>query len=382
MSNSSQVFESLIGGRKLRLETGKLAEQANAAVTVQYGETVVLVTTCASKEPRQGIDFLPLTVDYEERLYAAGKIPGGWFKREGRPSEDATLAARLTDRPLRPLFPKGLRNDIQVVATVLSTDRENDPDILSIIGASAALVISDIPFTSPVAATRIGMLDGHLVVNPTFTERNESALDLVVAGTRDAVMMVEAGASELPEATMLEAIRLAQETNRQIVEMQERMVAELGKPKFEAPKVGPSDEAVKAVQTELGGRLGEALFRSNKAERVAALDALRKEVKERLQETYPATEIEEAFESILKKEMRARILERGIRADGRGLKEVRPIWCEVGSLPRTHGSGLFNRGQTQVLTIVTLGSPGEEQRFDSITPEEHKRFLHHYHMPP
>jgi len=371
----------MVGGRALIIETGKLAVQASGAVTVRYGDTIVLVTACASSEPREGVDFLPLTVDYEERHYAAGKIPGSFFRREGRPSQDAILADRLTDRPIRPLFPKGWRNDIQIVITVLSADQENDPDILALIGASAALTISDIPFDGPVGAIRIGHLDGEFVLNPTFTQLNDSSLDLVIAGADDKVVMVEAGANEVPESLLLDAIKSGQGAIKDIIQLQHQLLAACGKPKkdFQPPQVGP--EVEEAVSSIVAGRLADVIFKPS-AEREEAISALKQELEQKLGESFPLPDIYSALESQLKAELRSQILERGARADGRGLTEVRPITCEVGFLPRTHGSGLFSRGQTHVLTTTTLGSLGEEQRIDTIGLEESKRFIHHYNFPP
>ena len=377
----SQVFQCMVGGRALIIETGKLAVQAGGAVTVRYGDTMVLVTACASSEPREGIDFFPLTVDYEERHYAAGKIPGSFFRREGRPSQDAILADRLTDRPIRPLFPKGLRNDVQIVITVLSADQENDPDILALIGASAALTISDIPFDGPVGAIRIGHLDGEFVLNPTFTQLNDSSLDLVIAGADDKVVMVEAGANEVPESLLLDAIKWGEGAIKDIIQLQHQLRTACGKPKkdFQPPQVGA--EVEEAVSSIVAGRLADAIFKP-KAEREEAISALKQELEQKLGESLPLPDIYSALESQLKAELRSQTLERGARADGRGLTEVRPITCEVGFLPRTHGSGLFNRGQTHVLTTTTLGSLGEEQLIDTIGLEDSKRFLHHYNFPP
>ena len=377
----SQVFQCLVGGRALIIETGKLAAQANGAVTVYYGDTMVLVTACASSEPREGADFLPLTVDYEERHYAAGKIPGSFFRREGRPSQDAILADRLTDRPIRPLFPKGLRNDIQIVITVLSADQENDPDILALIGASAALTLSDIPFDGPVGAVRVGYLDGKLVLNPSFTQLNDSSLDLVVAGADDKVVMVEAMAKEVPESLIFDAIKFGQGAIQDIIQLQHQLRAACGKPKMDFQPTKVSPEVEPAVSAIVAGRLADVIFKP-KAEREELLSDLKQELEQKWGESFLLPDIYSAFESQLKAELRRQILKRGARADGRGLTEVRPITCEVGFLPRTHGSGLFSRGQTQVLTTTTLASLGEEQLIDTIGLEESKRFIHHYNFPP
>ena len=381
MSNS---VSREIAGRSLTVETGKLANQAGGSVTVRYGDSVLLVTACASPTAREGIDFLPLTIDYEERLYAAGKIPGSFFRREGRPTENATLAARLTDRPLRPLFPKGLHNEIQVIVTVLSADQENDPDILGIIGASTALCLSDIPFDGPVSATRLGYIDGEIVVNPTFAQLVDSRLDLVVAGTRDAIAMVEAGATEVSEEVIIEAVRKGQETNQQVIGMQDELIGVAAKTKMTLPVSNKADEHLKErVALAVGDRLRSIIFANReKGERDGAMDVLEDEVKERLGEDYPSNEISDAFEALVKQEVRSGIVDRSHRPDGRGPREIRPLSAEVSFLPRAHGTGLFSRGQTQVLTIATLGSMAEKQNLDTISPEDSKRYMHHYNFPP
>ncbi|HEY49343.1 MAG TPA: polyribonucleotide nucleotidyltransferase [Dehalococcoidia bacterium] len=378
----TNIFQSDVGGRTLLIETGRLAEQANGAVTLTYGETVVLVTACASLEPREGVDFLPLTVDYEERLYAAGKIPGSFFRREGRPSQDAVLLCRLTDRPLRPLFPKYFNHDIQIVITILSADQENDPDILAIIGASAALGISDIPFSGPVAASRIGYIDGEFVLNPTYTQLTHSKLDLIVVGTKDGVVMVEGEAKELTEEFIFRGITIGQEANQDIIRLQEQLISTLGRPKmeFKIRELGPElkAEAVAIIREQFEQGLGQM----DRTERELVLDQLKDDCVAKWGGTYSAQDISAAFDLALKETVRALILEKGVRPDGRGLTEIRSINCEVGIFPRTHGSGLFKRGQTQVLTITTLGSPGEEQQIDGIGQEESKRYIHHYNFPP
>lgn len=375
-------FQNVIADRVLAIETGKLAEQASGAVTVRYGETVVLVTVCASTQPREGIDFLPLTIDYEEKLYAAGKIPGGYFKREGRPTQEAVLASRLTDRPLRPLFPKGFRNDVQIMITILSADQENDPDILAIIGASAALGISDIPFTSLIAASRVGYIDGQFVLNPTFTQLTSSTLDLIVAGTAEAVVMVEASGKEATDEVVIEAIKVGQAAVREIIKLEEELIQTCGKPKIEIATREVNPEVEAAVSSILGSRLSQGLDCRDKLEQEQVLSELKEELLEKLDGTFSHQEVLEVFESKLKAEVRANILEQGLRPDSRGLAEIRPITCEVATVPRPHGSGLFTRGGTQVLTIATLGSPGEEQHIDGIGQEESKRFIHHYNFPP
>ena len=375
-------YETTVAGRVLSLETGKLAGQADGAVVVRYGDTVVLATAVAAKEPRPGIDFFPLTVDFEERLYAAGKIPGGFPRREGRPSEMAVLTCRLTDRPLRPLFPKGFRNDVQITVTALSADQENEPDILSIIGASAALSISDIPFYGPVAAVRIGYLNDKLVVNPLASQMEASRLDLKVAGTREAIMMVEAGADSVSEDLMLEALRLAHSEIQGIIALQEQMMAEVGKPKRSFALFAPSEEAKQAVDAFLADKLPAAINHADKAERERLLAEVQDAAVAQFGEQFDKAEIIAVFESAEKRIVRSQILETGIRPDGRDTLTVRPISCEVGLLPRAHGSGLFTRGQTQVLTIATLGSVADEQMLDGLSLIETKRYIHHYNMPP
>ena len=374
-------YEREIGGRPLTIEVGKLAGQANGAATVRYGDTVVLVTACVSSQLREGVDFLPLTIDYEERLYAAGKIPGGWFRREGRPSAGAVLADRLTDRPLRPLFPKGFRNDIQIIITVLSADQENDPDILAMIGAATSLCMSDIPFDTPVSSVRVGHVDGQYVANPTFSQLKESLLDLVVASTKDALVMVEGGAREVSEELMMGALTFGHEVNRQIIALEEEVVAAEGKPKAVFVPVEMEAGVREAVDEFIGEQGWEVLARP-KDEREPALAERRQELLERLGETYPPEQVLAAFKDALKSQVRKKILQDGIRPDDRPPGEIRHISCEVGLLPRTHGSGLFSRGETQVLTIATLGSKREEQRLDGLDPEESKRFLHHYNFAP
>jgi polyribonucleotide nucleotidyltransferase len=376
--------EAVIGGRVMSIETGRVAEQANGAVLVRYGETVILATAVGSNEPREGIDFFPLTVDVEERMYAAGKIPGGFIKREGRASEHAILACRLADRPLRPLFPKGYRNDVQIVITVLSADQENDPDILGIVGASAALCVSDIPFAGPVGAVRVGYINDQLVINPHESQMSETRLDLAIAGTSDAVMMVEAGAKELPEGLMLEAVRFGQEALQEIIKMQEKLMQAVNRPKqpFEP---APVDEELKNKVAEfVYPRFEAAVNNPNKATRSTALNMVQGELVATLGAAYPdrLKDIIAFYEKELKSYVRNNILDNGLRPDGRDLKTIRPINCEVGLLPRTHGSAIFTRGQTQVLSVVTLGSPGEEQVLDGLGAGESKRFMHHYNFPP
>jgi polyribonucleotide nucleotidyltransferase len=373
-----------VGGRTLTLETGRVAGLADGAVWVQYGESVLLATAVSSVAPREGIDFFPLTVEYEERMYAAGKIPGGFIKREGRPGEQAILSARLTDRPIRPLFPKYYRNDVQVVNMVLSADQVNDPAILSIIGASAALHLSSIPFQGPVAAVKMGYIDGKLIVNPTMRQlHDESELDLTVAGTRDAVLMVEAGAHELPEDLALEAIMTGHRAMQPLIDAQEKLRELAGKAKQEtAPP--PVDEALKKkLVKRLGKELEAAIYNPDKGGREDATRDLRLAVvAEFVEQGADAKEVGKLFETIEKDLVRTTILKKGKRPDGRGTKDIRPISVEVGVLPRAHGSGIFTRGQTQVLSVATLGTESDEQTIDSIGLDEPKRYIHHYNFPP
>ena len=378
------VVHRELGGETLVLETGRLAFQAHGAVTVRYGESIVLATAVMSDRPRaEDIDFLPLTVDYEERLYAAGRIPGSFFRREGRPGQDGVLASRLTDRSIRPLFPKSLHNDIQVTLTVLSADQENPPEILAMIGASAALAISQIPFDGPVAACRIAYRDGQYVINPTYAESNESTLSMVIGGTRDAIIMVEAGANEVSEEVILEALRRAQEANAEIISLIDELVAKVGQPKLEVKADKEAAEKLdSSIRGVVGTRLAELLSENpDKVALEAQENALRDEVTEKLSEEYSGKVLSEGFKSVMRDEVRRRILEQHIRPDGRALEEIRPISCEVGILPRTHGSGLFTRGMTQVLSTVTVGSLSLKQNLDSVGPDNTKRFMHHYNFP-
>jgi polyribonucleotide nucleotidyltransferase len=375
-------FESEVGGRKLVIETGKLAGQAGGAITARYGDTVVLVTACTSEKPREGVDFLPLTVDYEERLYAAGKIPGGFIRREGRPSQEATLAARLTDRPLRPLLPKAWRNDIQLIITVLSADQENDPDILAVIGGSAALSISPVPFAGPVSAVHVGYINGEMVLNPTLAQLEESQLDLVVASTRDSIVMIEAGAREAPEDIVLKGIELGHQANQPIIQLQEQLQKAVGQPKLEAPVSEAKPEVMAAISPLADEKIARALGQPEKSQREHELAELKKELTEKLGEQFPEADVNAALDAKIRVAIRSDLLEKSKRIDGRSLTDVRSVSCEVGLLPRTHGSALFTRGETQVLTITTLGSVGKEQMLDGLGIEESKRFIHHYNFPP
>lgn len=366
------------------VEVGQVAKQANGAALVRYGDTVVLVTATASKEPREGIDFFPLTVDYEEKQYAAGKIPGGFIKREGRATEIATLSARMIDRPMRPLFPKGFRNDIHIVATVLSVEKDNAPDVSAIAGASVALNISNIPFAGPVAAVVVGMVDGQLVINPTVEQTISGDMHITVAGTKDAIMMVEGSANEVPEATVLEAIFYAHEEIKKICAFQEPIIAELGQPKMEVVTFTVSEEIEEAVREYGTALLEEAVRNPEKKSREAHMDAAKDKILEHFGEIYPEElkQVDTMVDKLLKEIVRRMILEDGDRVDGRKLKEIRPISCEVGYLPRPHGSGLFTRGQTQVLSVTTLGAISEEQILDGLGIAESKRYIHHYNFPP
>lgn len=380
-----------IAGRDLIFETGRIAGLADGAVVVRYGDTVILSTAEGEAEAREGVDFFPLTVDYEERMFAAGKIPGGFIKREGRPTEHAILSARLTDRPLRPLFPEGYRAEVQVMTTVLSTDQQNDPDILSINGASAALLLSSIPFTTPVGGVRIGQIGGRLVVNPTQSELEASAMDVVVAGTEDAIMMVEGEAREVGEGALVDAIALAHQEIRKIVAIQRKLAERAGKPKREFVPPPKDEKSIEAVRAFVGRRLDEAVFNADKEARLSATAALKAETVEHLTAEAEAAgsdpvaarrAFSAAFDAVVKDAVRQAIIERGDRPDGRRPDEIRPIWTQVGYLPRTHGSAIFTRGQTQVITVATLGSTKEDQLLDGLGLETSKRYMHHYNFPP
>ena len=379
-----RTFKTAVGGRLLQMEIGKVCELANGQVMVRYGDTVVNVTACASKEPRPDIDFFPLSCDYEEKMYAAGKIPGGFIKREGRPSERAVLNSRLMDRPLRPLFPKGFFNDVQVVATVMSVDPDCSPEIVAMIGSSVALAISDIPWEGPTASVLIGMVDGEFVVNPTLAQRQASTLHLVVSGTKEAIMMVEAGAQEVPEDVVIDAIMFAHEEIKKIIVFIDEIIAEIGKSKMAVNLYKVPEEIDQAVREYAEGKMRTAIQTYDKMERLENMDAVEVETKEYFAETYPENEkdIANVLYNITKEQVRSLILDDEIRPDNRKHTEIRPIWCETGILPRTHGTGLFTRGQTQVLSVVTLGALGEAQTIDGITEEEEKRYMHHYNFPP
>ncbi|MGN7407490.1 polyribonucleotide nucleotidyltransferase [Sporosarcina sp. SAFN-010] len=371
-------------GRELTIETGQLAKQANGAVFVRYGETTVLSTATASKKPK-ALDFFPLTVNYEERLYAVGKIPGGFIKREGRPSEKAILTSRLIDRPIRPLFPEGFRNDLQVISLVMSVDQDCSSEMAAMIGSSLAISISDIPFDGPIAGVQIGRLNGEFIVNPTPTQLEASELDLVVAGTKDAINMVEAGAKEVSEDIMLEAIMFGHEEIKKLVAFQEKIIAEVGKEKMEIELFQLDQDLVASIKESCNSDLVQAIQTEEKHAREEAITAVKNEVIARYEENEAddATmkQVRNVLEKLVKDEVRRLITDEKVRPDGRGLEEIRPLSSETGILPRAHGSGLFTRGQTQALSVCTLGALGEVQIIDGLGLEETKRFMHHYNFP-
>jgi len=371
-------------GRSLSIETGRLAKQASGAAVVSYGETVVLVTVVASSSPREGADFFPLTVDYQERTFAAGKIPGGFFKREGRPSEREILISRLVDRALRPLFPDGFFCETQVVASVLSVDRENDADTVALIGASAALQVSDIPFRGPIAGARIGRLRGALTVNPLQSQFAESDVNLFVAAGRDAIVMVEGGARIVPEEDMLEALFLAQEAVKPILDAQDEIARIVGKPKRDLVVVPPDTVLINRVRELAGNKLRTAFAIAGKHERATAVAAAKQEAKVALAEEYAGREsdVDTTLEELASETLRALVVRENRRVDGRGLTDIRPISCEVDILPRTHGSALFTRGETQALVVATLGTSSDEQKVDALIGEQYKKFMLHYNFPP
>ncbi|SFD69331.1 polyribonucleotide nucleotidyltransferase [Paenibacillus catalpae] len=381
-----QRVEMLLGGRPLVLETGRLAKQANAAVTVRYGDTVILCTVTASSEPKD-LDFFPLTVNYEERLYAVGKIPGGFIKREGRPSEKAILSSRLTDRPIRPLFPEGFRNDVQVANIVMSVDQDCPPEIAAMIGTSAALTISDVPFNGPIGGVSVGRINDEFIINPTVEQEQQTDIFVVVAGTKDAIMMVEAEGNEVAEDVMLEAIMFGHDEIKKIVATIEELQAAAGKPKMAVKLHAVNAEVNAAVRAFASEKLVEAIRIPEKHARQDAIDAANSETVAHFEEVYAETpellgDVKEVLYDIVKEEVRRLITHDKVRPDGRALEEIRPIECDVALLPRTHGSGLFTRGQTQALSICTLGALGDVQILDGISPEETKRFMHHYNFPP
>ena len=379
-----KIFQYDLAGKKLTVTIGKVAEQASGACIVRFGDTVTLVTATSSKEPREGIDFFPLSVDYEEKLYSVGKIPGGFIKREGRPSEKAILTSRLIDRPIRPLFPDGYRNDVQVISTVLSVDQDYSPEIASMIGSSIALSISDIPFSGPTGAVNVGLIDDKFIINPNSEEREKSKMDLTVSGTKDAIMMVEAGADVIPESTMLEAILTAHEEIKKICDFIDEITKEVGKAKQEF-KIFKADQELEEKIVQYGReKLIHAFNTVEKQERENKIDDVSNEILEAFLEEYPDNEkdIKEVIENIIKNEVRRLIVDENLRPDNRRPDEIRKITSEVGILPRTHGSGLFTRGQTQVLTVATLGASSDVQIIDGLGEEESKRYMHHYNFPP
>jgi polyribonucleotide nucleotidyltransferase len=375
----TEIYTTKIGGKELTIETGKLAQLASGSVTVRCGDTVVLATAVVSSKAKEDAEYFPLLVDYEERLYAAGKISGSRFiKREGRPSDRAILTCRLIDRPIRPLFPKNYRNDVQVIITVLSFDGENDPDILAIIAASAALSQTPAPFEGPVSAVCVGLIDGKFVANPNTAEMEKSILDLVVAGTSDRVMMIEAGAQEVSEKDFMEAVKFGQKELQPGIEIQKQLVKET-----KNTEVDPGEAAIIAdVKKYLGDKLASIMVEMDKAKREEQIAVYEADILKNFEGNYKQSELKGTFSDLLEKEVRHAIVDHEIRPDGRKLDEIRPIEIEVGLLPRTHGTGLFTRGQTQVMSIVTLGAPGEEQTIETMEEEGTKRYMHHYNFPP
>ncbi len=377
-----------LAGRELSVETGKYCGLANGSVTVRYGDTVVLVNVTASKEPKEGIDFFPLSVDYEERMYAVGKIPGSFQKREGRPAEKAILTSRVIDRPIRPLFPKDFRNDVVVSCLVLSVDQDCSPEICAMIGSSAALSISDIPWGGPTGSVAVGYVNDKIIINPTEKQRNESRLTLTVAGTMDKIAMIEAGADEIPDEVMLEAIKKAHVEIKKICEFISKMKQEIGKPKFEYMHFSVDEEIYQVISNEFGSRMKSDVQTPDKPERDAKMDVLTEDVKKWYAEKFGEEKLEEdkakiadSIYKLEKKTVRKLILEEQKRVDGRGIYDIRPLSCEVGVLPRTHGSAVFSRGRTQVMSIVTLGTASEEQVLDGLDNEFAKRYIHHYNFP-
>lgn len=380
-----KTFEINIGKETLTIEIGKYARQAGGSCAIRLGGTVVLVTSVMSKEPREGIDFFPLTVEYQEKTYAAGKIPGGFFKREGRPSEKEILTARLIDRPIRPLFPKGFINEVQIMAMVLSSDGKNDSNVLAMIGASCALAISEIPFNGPISAIRIGKIDGQLIINPTFQQLETSALDLIITGTRDGVIMIEGASSELDEAAIHEAIAFGYEELKPIIDFIEKIAKECGKEKISSEFKVIGQELKAKVEEIASAGLDRANNLKSREERVEAFDLLSKDLIAKLvteDGPYKKSDVKNVLAEVEKRKVRELILNQNKRVDGRGFADIRSISCEISILPRTHGSGLFTRGQTQSLTVTTLGTSDDEQMIDALEGEAYKRFMIHYNFPP
>jgi len=383
-----KTYSMELAGRTLTVETGKLAELANGSVLVRYGETVVMVNVVASKEPREGIDFFPLSVDYEEKMYAAGKIPGGFTRREGKAADKAILVSRAIDRPIRPLFPKDFRNDVVVTATVLSVEIDNSPEVCAMIGTSLALSISDIPFGGPTAAVKVGYVDGEFVINPTLEQRGKTQLDLLVAGTMDKIAMIEAGAKELPDDKMLEAIKAGHVEIKKICEFISKIKEEIGKPKFEYKSFEVDHDIYEEIETNFYDRMYKDVQAQDKETRDSNMDKLAEDVKAYFVEKYGEekaeevkTDIADSLYKLEKKSVRAMILNEHKRPDGRQIDEIRPLSCEVGILPRTHGSAVFTRGQTQVMSIATLGMASDEQMLDGLDEEKAKRYIHQYNFP-
>jgi len=378
------TFRTALGGRLLQLEIGKVCEQANGQVTVRYGDTVVNCTATASKQPRQDIDFFPLSCDYEEKMYAVGKIPGGYIKREGRPGEHGILTSRLMDRPLRPLFPKGFRNDVSVVAVAMSVDHDCSPEVAAMIGSSVALATSDIPWDGPTGSVKVGRVDGELIINPTYEQRMKSDIDLTVAGTKEAIMMVEAGANEVSESDMLDAIMFAHEEIKQLCVFIEEIAKEVGKEKMEYVVFKADDDVDEAVRAYATDKMIEAIKTFDKLERLENMDKVETETHEHFAEIFEDRdkEVGEVLYAIKKEQVRSMILDEGVRPDNRKLSEIRPLFSETGFLPRAHGTGLFKRGQTQVLSVATLAPLSEAQDLDSIDIDRTtKRYMHQYNFP-
>lgn len=382
---SVKVYETEVAGRKLKVEIGKVAGLANGSAVISYGDTVVLAAATASEKPGDGIDFFPLSIDYEERMYSVGKIPGGFTRREGRPSENSILTARVIDRPMRPLFPKDLRNDVSIVCTVLSVEQDNAPEFCAMIGSSVAVSISDIPFNGPIAAVYVGLVDGKFVVNPTEAQREVSDLNLTVAGSAQKVVMIEAGANEVPEDVMFDAIMFAHEEIKKLVAFIKNIQDEIGKTKFEYEHITVDEELFANIKAFAEDMVKEAMDTDDKTVRDAALKIVYDKVYENFEEKYPVEEygqaIDEALYKLQKTVVRRWILDEGKRVDGRKIQQLRPLASEVGLLPRTHGSGLFTRGQTQILTVATLGALGDAQIIDGLDNEEYRRYIHHYNFP-
>ena len=377
-------FKTTLAGRPLEIETGKMCEQASGSCLVKYGDTYVLVNATSTKTPREGVDFFPLSVDYEEKFYSVGKIPGGYIKREGRPSEKAVLTSRLIDRPIRPLFPEGFFNDVQVIATVLSVDPDNSPEIAAMIGSSVALCISDIPFNGPTAAVYVGLIDGEYVINPTQEEMEKSDINLCISGTKDAIMMVESGSNEVSEEQMITAILKGHEAIKEVCEFEEGIIKKIGKEKYTFEKFEAKEEIFKEIDAEFREDIKNSIFEADKIQRIENSESVKDAILNKYLEKYPDDQrsILKTIDDITSEEFRKGILERNQRPDGRNTEQIRPLSAEVGILPRAHGSGLFKRGQTQVLTIATLGSFGDSQSQDGLVEEGEKHYMHQYNFPP